>query len=1064
MYLSSLVSYCLLCACWAVLPSLASAQVQAEAEAKAETETETKAQSALPKRTDYRYGVAEKPWDEELGNHRAVLRLPKAQSVRLDLTWRRHDANPEAKQFIIINADTGERIKNIDRLSVTPHACSLNLAPVEKEGTYYFYYLPYTPDRTYGKFKGDYLPSEQKDSPSSHSSQSPQTSKSSQTSESPQTSESHGSLASLETADLPRAEVVLIESRTALDSFYPMEVVASPEETVAYMGATQSPFLVFPEDRYYSIRTRREIPVHWLNYSQEKPSFSGMAERNEYYCYQIGVLAKDKPLKNLKAIRSDLKGTLPCATIPSTQITCFNTEGINARGEAFTKELTVPENTLQALWFGIDVPETAIPDTYTGTVTLSAEGLPDIVVPITLTVEDSLLPDRGDNDPYRMSRLRWLNSTIGINDTPTAPYTNIEKKDKTLHILGRSLNPDAQSPLPAQIKVGDLPLLSSPIRFIVETSKGIKPLNARPSAPTLNEGSATWTWTASDPELTLTCKAHLEFDGRVNFTYTLTPNKSLDIKDIRIEIPMAKEVASYFMGAGVSARKTPSSFTTGWEYPSEDGSYTKDIPIPVPRENKAPWPFDSFWLGNTQGGLHCEFRGADYTGPLLYIYGAPYPEAWYNNGKGGFTLRAEGDTVTATAFSGERTLEAQKPLVFEFALLITPVKPLDFKAQFTNRYLHSPNVEQHYLDAHINTINIHHATDINPIINYPFLTADRIKTFRNTWAPQGIKTKIYYTVRELTTALPELWAFRSLGHELFTPGDGGGFPWMREHMVDDYYPLWYSYTGNVYPEVTGDASIKVESGETRLLNFYVEGLAWLVKNADIDGLYLDDVAYDRNTLKRMRRAMEAVKPDCILDLHADAGPYVGASNQYAEFFPYIDKVWFGEYYDYDKVTPENWLVEVSGIPFGITGDMLQSGGNRWLGMQYGMTLRPPWETHDPALLPCSPVPVWHLWDDFGIADADVIGFWDKNNPVTPSSDLVKATVYCKPGKTLVSLGNYSDTPQTITLALDAKALGLKPDTLKLTAPAVKDFQEAQSWQPGDTITLPPRKGLLIYVE
>ena len=38
----------------------------------------------------------------------------------------------------------------------------------------------------------------------------------------------------------------------------------------------------------------------------------------------------------------------------------------------------------------------------------------------------------------------------------------------------------------------------------------------------------------------------------------------------------------------------------------------------------------------------------------------------------------------------------------------------------------------------------------------------------------GRKVKIYYTVRELTTHLPELWALRSLGDEVLADGPGGG--------------------------------------------------------------------------------------------------------------------------------------------------------------------------------------------------------------------------------------------------------------------------------------------------
>lgn len=72
--------------------------------------------------------------------------------------------------------------------------------------------------------------------------------------------------------------------------------------------------------------------------------------------------------------------------------------------------------------------------------------------------------------------------------------------------------------------------------------------------------------------------------------------------------------------------------------------------------------------------------------------------------------------------------------------------------------------------------------------------------------------------------------------------------------------------------------------------------------------------------------MENVKLGCLIDLHSNTGFSKGPTVQYAEFFPYVDKLWFGESCAYNKMSPVNYLVEVSGIPFGLTGDMLQAGG------------------------------------------------------------------------------------------------------------------------------------------
>ena len=161
------------------------------------------------------------------------------------------------------------------------------------------------------------------------------------------------------------------------------------------------------------------------------------------------------------------------------------------------------------------------------------------------------------------------------------------------------------------------------------------------------------------------------------------------------------------------------------------------------------------------------------------------------------------------------------------------------------------------------------------------------------------------------------------------------------------------------------------------------------------------------------------------------------------------------------MSPENWLVEVSGIPFGLMGDMLHRGGNRWLGMLYGMTVRHPWMT-DGVI--CDPRPIWKIWDEFQIQDAEMIGFWEDSCPVKTSHPDVKATVYKKEGKTLISIGNFFDSPKTISLKINFEELGLNPEKVKLIAPEVQDFQTAKEWNIGKKITVDARKGWLIYLK
>jgi hypothetical protein len=79
-------------------------------------------------------------------------------------------------------------------------------------------------------------------------------------------------------------------------------------------------------------------------------------------------------------------------------------------------------------------------------------------------------------------------------------------------------------------------------------------------------------------------------------------------------------------------------------------------------------------------------------------------------------------------------------------------------------------------------------------------------------------------------------------------------------------------------------------------------------------------------MKRLRKILDRSKQGALIDLHSanqynPRDGFANSANLYLEHFPYIDRLWFGEYFDYDSA-PDFWLVEVSGIPFGLMGEML----------------------------------------------------------------------------------------------------------------------------------------------
>ena len=947
------------------------------------------------------YDVATEPWTEGLGNHRAIVRVEqKTDAVLVKIPWRRRDRDPERKQIIVVDAVSGVRITNVARLHLDRFEGVLTFQPQTAPGDYFVYYLPFVPEPNWGSYNHDYLP--------------------------PQETAASDWKARLpaNTEGLPCAAVVRLEARTEFDSFYPMEVVATPEETQAMLArsAAESAYFLFPEDRRFPIHMTDELPLRWVK-SGPGREFHGEAQRNEFYVFQIGVLATRT---NLAALDVEFKGEI------ARWLNCFNTGGTNWDGKPFRKTVNVPQGKVQALWIGVDVPRDAKPGEHSATVTIRLANATPADIELKLNVRPTELADRGDSEPWRLGRLRWLDSRLGIDDEPTAPYSPLTFAGLSARGSGFQVT-FAQSSsglcqMPLEMSEEGREVLSGPVEFFIDGIDDLRrtaPIGIPRLMPWSGTGPATLVSGRGYGSFMVDSTARIDFDGTLTFVTHLPAIRDFNTDNLRLQIPLRPEVATYFMGLGLPAGRTPTNYTWRWQ-----------------------GPYNSFWIGNAHAGLHVKLLGSSYEGPMQNLYHPKPPPSWFNDGKGGVTItNGPNGEVLVQVFTGPFELKAGEERSFDFSLLVTPVKPLDTATHFRERYWHST----HDIPPDVNVINVHHATTPNPFINYPFLAVDNLREFCHTNQAAGRKVKIYYTVRELTTHLPELWALRSLDDEALAGGSGGGFPWLREHLGGNYTTAWYTMVEGGFP----DAAI-LTSGASRWYNFYVEGINWLARNMPIDGLYLDDVAYDRTILARVRKVLDRARPGCLIDLHSNTLFSKGPANQYTEFFPYVNRLWFGEGFDYEAMSPEQWLVECSGIPFGLMGDMLQDGGNRWRGMLFGMTARMPWSNSGAR-------PVWKLWDEFGIGEARMIGWWEPTCPVRTDRPGVLATAYVKPGKTLVALASWAPEKIEVRLQVDWKALGLDGSKVRFVAPEVKDFQPAKTWRADEPIIVEPKRGWLIYV-
>ena len=98
---------------------------------------------------------------------------------------------------------------------------------------------------------------------------------------------------------LPEAEVLEFQAQAhGLDSFFPMEVVATQQEVTALLAKhKEDAFLLFPEDRCHPIRMSDDLPKRWID-SGSRRTFDGEAQRNEFYVFQVGVYASGSRWKD----------------------------------------------------------------------------------------------------------------------------------------------------------------------------------------------------------------------------------------------------------------------------------------------------------------------------------------------------------------------------------------------------------------------------------------------------------------------------------------------------------------------------------------------------------------------------------------------------------------------------------------------------------------------------------------------------------------------------------------------------------------------------------------------
>ncbi len=854
-------------------------------------------------------------------------------------------------------------------------------------------------------------------------------------------------------------------------------------------------FWLFGEDRQLAVR-RTVIPAHWFeNGAKQFQQFSGVAQPGEFYVFQVGLVPGEetRPL-DCRVVFDSLPGAeasvLSGTDYPSAR------KGERRLFFSYLDYGKLWDEPVKPIWIGLQIPDTTPPGTYQGQVAfrksvfrssidaiLSPNGPPPINEHLTFSIEVKGGPvtESGTGDAWRLARLKWLDSKIGDSEAAvTRPFSpvKVNQPNRTLGILGRRLTLGANG-IPAQftsyfsasntriLATGRDAFVTPPRLECDVGGKAVKWQAGTFKFRDLTPVGARWEAVSTGGGMKLEVKGKLEYDGNLRLEMKLTDvsdrgdwvtGGGAKVDAVRFVVPWHREVAKYAMGLGMQGGLCPDKYDWKWDVAKHQ---------------------DALWMGDVNVGAMLRFKdGGNFHRPLINAYydfrPLALPGSW---GSGGIRIEHADNAVLVTSYSGPTRIthagKGEGGLSFDIDWYLTPFKPLDVKQHFSDRFYH-PNQGAALEDTAalkkqgVNIVEIHHNQLSNPYINYPYNSDSfpHLQDFVKKAHGDGLRVNLYYTTRELTQNLPEFFALKSMAGEIILPrkegvawpvtNPGGPHPWLKEHAGMDIVPAWRENLK--FPQYQQKLDLAViTTPDSRWNNFYLEGLDYLVRKAGIDGLYIDDTALDRKSMQRARRILDADgNTGRRVNMHSwnhynGLAKWSNSSIAFMELYPYYDGLWHGEGFN-ANASPEYMLVEMSGIPYGLMSEMLDHP-NPWHGMVFGMRARWPW-SGDPRA-------IWQLEDQFGIADAEYIGWWDPACPVQTGNPQVKASVYRKQGRTLIALASWLPNTTDVKLAIDWAALGLVAAKTTLRAPACSGFQSEAEFAPEAAIPLEPNKGWLL---
>ena len=642
----------------------------------------------------------------------------------------------------------------------------------------------------------------------------------------------------------------------------------------------------------------------------------------------------------------------------------------------------------------------------------------------------------------------WRDSKEGITDEVLAPWTPIRVERRggngiQIEMWGRTYYFEG-FPFPVQITTKDRKILTEPIRVYARADgqelawrSALLKVEEQTSAKVLFAYDAS----STDGSVELSGRTLVEYDGMMRIDWKVRAKRPMTLEALTFEILIPAEHATYFNWAYNSVTRARTQPQFGY--------------LPVQGFLKGYVPF--LWIGDDERGLNwmCE---SDKT--------------WFNKEphraiqvvKLGDTVLVRIQLVSQPVLLQPDGKEGPSALDYTFGLEATPAKPW-VRDAWDVRLASSPCYGRDYAvlretiggkpvldrlaELGVRTLVLWNWTDVlchTAPIGHESDLRDTVKSCHE----RGMKV-IVYLGSQMSESAPE-W-----------PHVGGKIRVIPQNRGQDRYP-------GMTPQF-----VNMVCNRSAYQNFLVHGVARLMDEYDLDGVYLDGVAgawycanqkhgcgylnpdgsmgktfplfATRNTIRRIYTVIKSRKPDGVVFMHT-------SSQMLAPVAAWADIVWDGEQFGEGKAFPlevlplDAFRAELMGRQLGVPADFIfyctfrpadPKDGDGWVRAfrkAYSLTL-----LHDVLATATGMVDpgvafrmielessLWGLAGEFGRKEAQWLPYWKNSEYVSvqPASAYGSLYRHHKNG-VLAVVSNLGRESADVQVRLDLAKLGLNPD-------------------------------------